>query len=302
MRFEGKNVEEAKAQACIKLEKTLKELDIEVISEGSKGFLGLGAKKAVIEVFELGKRPKKPKEKPEIKKEEIKKKENKQPEKKNNETKAKLKKEMKPKEKVKELVKKPKTVEKIEKSVEGDLYKNIKTVVEKEDRLKDQEVQIAKVVEEDIEEFDAYDELRDFLTRLLEKMGIVATLDMIEDKERFDINVNIETEQSTQVIGKRGVILEAIQVLTNTVLIMKRGRYWIKLDCDNYREKRYNAVKGLAKRSAYKVKKYKKRVYIDRLSSSERRIVHALLSGETELETHSEGRDPYRKLVISYKR
>lgn len=267
MRFEAKNVEEAKAQACIKLEKTLKELDIEIISEGSKGFLGIGSKNAIIEVFEKGKKKiEKPKKEVEVIEKPV-----------DKELKAK------------------KTIKKVEKAQE---VKN-KSFQSKEVEIK-QENRIFNY--EKLEKFEAYDKLNLFLQELLKKMEITATLDITQNEEKEHIYVNINTDNSTMVIGKRGVVLEALQTLVNTALIPVRGQYWIKLDCDDYRGKRLNTVKGLAQRTAYKVKKYKKRAYIDNLSSSERKLVHSLLSSDKEIETHSEGKEPYRKLVVSYKR
>lgn len=255
MRFEGKTVEDAKAKACIKLEKTIKELKVEIIDNGSKGFLGIGSKPAVIEVS--------------IKNEE--------------------KRIIPPTSAV------PETVE-------------VKTVTENDEiteeiqEPEDDMVNISENMEENVE-FTIEEEVKEYLIRLINLMGIEdVDIHMEVDKAQKAVNTVINTSQSTKIIGKRGLVLDSIQTLVNTTFGKQRASYWIKLDCDSYREKRLKTIESLAYRSAGTVKKYKKRVVLDNLNANERRIVHSVLQNDKRVETHSEGKDPDRRLIITLKR
>lgn len=264
MRFEGKTVEDATAKACLSLEKTLKEISVDVIFEGKKGFLGIGSKPAIIEVNIIG----------EVKKEKKVENNKNQSTKQNNEV---IKKE--PKKDVKENVK-----------TESDNNKKDCSIKKEDEKPRVMDSNIMELVEKYILEFTS-------------KMGLNdVKLNFELDEELRNINVNIITEQSSTIIGKRGAVIDSIQAIVNVVFSEKRGGYWIKLDSDNYRNKRQKTIESLAIRSATTVKKYKRKVILDNLTANERRIIHSVLQKDNRIDTFSEGKEPYRKLIIALKR
>lgn len=243
MRFEGKTVEDATATACIKLEKTLKELKVKVIDNGKKGFLGIGSKPAIIEV-----------------------------------------------------------------SINSNDFEEVK---KSEDKVKiENEViqssdNVEKIYKEANEKFSISDEVKEYLKNILKLMGIEnVSIEYSIDEEKRNANFSLDADENTakKIIGKRGLILDSIQNIVNVVFLNRRSFYWIKLDVDNYRDKRHKTIEALAYRSANTVKKYKRRVVLDNLSSNERRIIHSVLKNDNRIDTFSEGKEPNRKLIISLRR
>ena len=100
-------------------------------------------------------------------------------------------------------------------------------------------------------------------------------------------------------IGKRGQTLDSLQYLTNRVANkMQEGYVRVKLDTENYRKTRKDTLENLAKNIAHKVKRTKKAVSLEPMNPYERRIIHSALQGDKYVSTHSEGEEPYRKVVI----
>lgn len=146
-------------------------------------------------------------------------------------------------------------------------------------------------------------EVETYIIGMLKTMQIDdVKIEVYKDIENKNVNYNIVSEESSRIIGKRGVGLDAIQNIINVVFSEKRGSFWLKVNSDNYREKRRKTIEALAIRSALNVKKYKKKVILDNLNASERRIVHSILQKDNRIDTYSEGREPNRKLIISLKR
>lgn len=244
MRFEGKTVEDATATACIKLEKTLKELKVKVIDNGKKGFLGIGSKPAIIEV-----------------------------------------------------------------SINGNDFEEVKSEVKVEKKVIEKSdnnsYKVEKISEEKNEKFSISEDVKEYLQSMLKLMGIEnVNIEYSIDEEKRNANFSLNADENTakKIIGKRGLILDSIQNIVNVVFSNRRSFYWIKLDVDNYRDKRHKTIEALAYRSANTVKKYKRRVVLDNLSSNERRIIHSVLKNDNRIDTFSEGREPNRKLIISLRR
>ena len=101
-------------------------------------------------------------------------------------------------------------------------------------------------------------------------------------------------------IGKRGQTLDSIQFLTSLVANNNREDYVkIKMDTENYRERRRQTIENLAKNIANKVKKTRKPAYLEPMNPYERRIIHAVLQNDKYVETYSEGEEPFRKVVVN---
>ncbi len=138
---------------------------------------------------------------------------------------------------------------------------------------------------------------RDFLEELFEKMGLNATLDIIDDEEIM--KVNIESNNSGVIIGRRGETLDALQFITSLVVNRNNTTYKkIILDTEDYRKKRETTLQNLANRLAYKVEKTGRSMSLEPMNPYERRIIHSTLQKNENVETYSVGEDPNRKVVI----
>ena len=104
-------------------------------------------------------------------------------------------------------------------------------------------------------------------------------------------------------IGKRGQTLDSLQYLTNRVANkMQDGYVRVKLDTENYRARRKETLETLAKNIAHKVKRTKRAVSLEPMNPYERRIIHSALQGDKYISTHSEGEEPYRRVVVTMNR
>ncbi|GHU53430.1 DNA-binding protein [Clostridia bacterium] len=140
-----------------------------------------------------------------------------------------------------------------------------------------------------------------FLSEVAAKMGIVVKFD-IKFKDR-DLYIEIIGDDVSFLIGKHGHTLDALQYLTN--LAINKGEtpfVNIFIDSGGYREKRKETLENLARNLAKKVKMTKRSVRLEPMSSSERRIIHAALSSDKSIYTHSDGDEPNRNVVISLRR
>ncbi|NLL72223.1 MAG: protein jag [Clostridiales bacterium] len=144
---------------------------------------------------------------------------------------------------------------------------------------------------------------KDFLEKIFKAMEIEASVDLIYDEESSQLDINIEGEEMGVLIGKRGQTLDSLQYLVSLVINKTSESYIkVKLDTENYRARRKETLENLAKNIAYKVKRTKRSVTLEPMNPYERRIIHSALQNDKYVETHSEGEDPYRKVVINYKK
>lgn len=165
----------------------------------------------------------------------------------------------------------------------------------------------SKVIKEsltkEVKEDDDYAKIaKEFLQELLDKMNIECDVKMTEEERflKFEI-FPIDKKETGIIIGKRGDTLDAIQYLVNLVTNMHSKEYIrISLDINNYRKKRAQSLKTLAKRMAKKAKKFKKDIKLEPMNPYERRLIHSALQDEDDIKTVSEGEEPYRRVVIKY--
>ena len=114
---------------------------------------------------------------------------------------------------------------------------------------------------------------------------------------------DMEGENMGILIGKRGQTLDSLQYLANRVANKNQDGYVrVKLDTENYRARRKDTLEHLAKNIAYKVKKTRRPVSLEPMNPYERRIIHAALQSDPRVTTHSEGEEPYRKVVVTLNR
>ncbi len=142
----------------------------------------------------------------------------------------------------------------------------------------------------------------EFLREVITKMGVVnPSFDVSKDSQ--NLLINITGENTSILIGKRGVTLDAIQTLVNFAANKGIQDYVnIRIDTENYREARVKSLEKLAKNLSLKVKKTKRNATLEPMSSYERRIIHSALQDDKEVETYSEGQGSYRHVIIKYVR
>ena len=141
---------------------------------------------------------------------------------------------------------------------------------------------------------------RDFLKGLTDHMGVPAEIAVGESAEQ--LKMVLSGENMSILIGRRGETLDALQYLTS--LNVNRGRedyLRVSLDTENYRAKREEALRKLAVRMANRAKKSGRRVALEPMNPNERRILHSALQNDPEVTTHSEGEEPYRRVIITLK-
>ncbi|MDD3361330.1 MAG: protein jag [Hespellia sp.] len=142
----------------------------------------------------------------------------------------------------------------------------------------------------------------EFLDSTLKAMNMEVTLTSTVDAEGA-FEVDMAGNNMGILIGKRGQTLDSLQYLANRVANKhQEGYVRVKLDTENYRSRRQATLENLAKNIAYKVKRGRKPVYLEPMNPYERRIIHAALQNDKYVTTHSEGDEPYRKVVVTLKK
>lgn len=278
IRVSAKTLDDAITEALIQLGVTSDRLEYEVIEKGSAGFLGIGMKQAVIEAWK--KEEKEPEEDIEkIIREEM----SLKPEK--NEEKAEPKKEKSQTAKKEKLVKEKAKAEKEKKETEPEVSAPVK-----------EKQELAKVEEQTIKAVEEF--VQDTLKAMNMEVEIVSSID-----EDGALCVDMKGEHMGILIGKRGQTLDALQYLANRVANKhQEGYVRVKLDTENYRKRREETLKHLAKNIAHKVKRSRRPVALEPMNPYERRIIHSALQSDPYVTTHSEGEEPYRKVVVTLKR
>lgn len=290
IRVSAKTLDDAITEALIQLGVTSDRLEYEVIEKGSAGFLGIGMKQAVIEAW------KKEEKEPEIEvsikedlsfkkiEEELEETERKEKEKPVHKKKDNREKKQPAKEK-KEAPKKEepaKEEEKPEEAVE-------ETPVKEKQELAEVEEQTIKAVEQ-------------FISDTLKAMDMEVEITSSIDEDGA-LCIDMKGDHMGILIGKRGQTLDALQYLANRVANKHQDGYVrVKLDTENYRARREETLKHLAKNIAHKVKRNRRPVVLEPMNPYERRIIHSALQSDSYVTTHSEGEEPYRKVVVTLKR
>lgn len=142
-----------------------------------------------------------------------------------------------------------------------------------------------------------------YLDEVLRAMGLNPKLNLYYNRRENVLNINVSGEKMGALIGKHGQTLDALQYLVSLYVNKESESFMkIKLDTENYRERRQQTLEKLAGSIAYKVKKNKKPVYLEPMNPNERRIIHSALQRDPEVITKSEGKDPYRKVVVMLKK
>ena len=255
----GATVNEAVSLALQKLGKTRDQVDVEVLQEGKKGFLGFGARAAEVRVTV---------------KEDVR---------------AVIEEENEPVKEQQAEVEVPTDDTVIQQFVESEPV----NVVNGEEP-----VQVVNDDQPKMQEQDPIEEAKAYLTNIALEMGIQDLQIHTESKGKY-ILFKLESEKAAFLIGKRGQTLNALQQLTQLVLNKSAKSFMlVKLDVEDYRERRQAALEQLAERMADKAIRTRKKVAFEPMPSYERKIIHNALANRLDIETYSEGVEPNRYLVI----
>lgn len=271
IRVSAKTVDDAITEALIQLGVTSDRLEYEVIEKGSAGFLGIGMKQAVIEA----------RRKPEPKEEKVEEPVVEEP----------VRVEPKKVEAVQpqKAAAEKKADEPQKAAFEKAVEKEAKEEVKKETKLVEVQPQTIKAVE-------------DFLKNTMKAMDMEVELKTEIDQDGA-LCVDMSGEHMGILIGKRGQTLDSLQYLANRVANKhQEGYVRVKLDTENYRARREETLRHLAKNITHKVKRNRRPVALEPMNPYERRIIHSALQSDPYVMTHSEGEEPFRKVVITLKK
>ena len=146
---------------------------------------------------------------------------------------------------------------------------------------------------------------REFLNKVFTAMELTVKIDIkiVENEKENIVNINIIGEDMGILIGKRGQTLDSLQYLVSLVINKECEKFnRVKLDTENYRERRKATLENLARNISLKVKRIKKPVALEPMNPYERRIIHSALQNDKFCTTKSEGDEPYRHVVVMLKK
>lgn len=147
------------------------------------------------------------------------------------------------------------------------------------------------------------DEIKSFLGQVFDAMKLeVEVIVKISEDDKY-VDVELKGGDMGVLIGKRGQTLDSLQYLTNLAINKHFDSYYkIKIDTEDYRNRRKETLENLAKNISYKVKRTKHSVSLEPMNPFERRVIHSALQNDRYVTTHSEGEEPYRHVVVSLKK
>ena len=147
------------------------------------------------------------------------------------------------------------------------------------------------------------DDTYEFLNKMFAAMNMEVKSEIDYNEENRTMNIDFSGDEMGILIGKRGQTLDSLQYLISLVVNKESDAYIkVKVDTEDYRERRKQTLENLAKNLSYKVKRTRRPVTLEPMNPYERRIIHSALQNDRYVETHSEGDEPYRKVVITLKR
>ena len=144
---------------------------------------------------------------------------------------------------------------------------------------------------------------RAFLNDVFQAMNMEVAIDIKYNEEEKSMDIELSGNEMGVLIGKRGQTLDSLQYLVSLVVNKESEEYiHVKVDTENYRQRRKETLENLAKNIAYKVKRTKRSISLEPMNPYERRIIHSALQNDKYVTTHSEGEEPFRRVVVTLKR
>lgn len=288
----AKTIEDAVLEAAIQLGTTRDKVAYEVITQPTSGFLGIGGRKAVIRAHQKSDEEIEAKEKADKEMEKLLNRVN----------------EKKEAPKPSEPVKKTEAPKKQEKPVEAKKQATPKSEAPK--------AALASAVKEAPKAADPASApkpdkpavpvdtapVEKFLKDVFGAMGMEVTVNITQNPQDREMNITLDGADMGVLIGKRGQTLDSLQYLSSLVVNKNTEDYIrVKVDTENYRERRKATLENLAKNIAQKVKRTRKPVSLEPMNPYERRVIHSALQNDKYVCTHSEGEEPYRRVVVTLK-
>lgn len=150
-------------------------------------------------------------------------------------------------------------------------------------------------------EREPVERVREVLERVVEAIGVPATISVHEDAD--GIHANLEGEDLGLLIGRRGDTLVALQYLVNLILNRKHpGKGGVTIDVEHYRHRNEERITALARRMGDRVRETGNSITLEPMNAAERRLVHIMFADDADIETNSIGEGENRKVVISPRR
>ncbi len=147
------------------------------------------------------------------------------------------------------------------------------------------------------------DNVRNFLNDVFGAMNLTVSIEIKINENEEIIDINLIGDDMGVLIGKRGQTLDSLQYLVSLVANKEKDKYYrVKLDTENYRERRKETLESLAKNIAYRVKRTRKPVSLEPMNPYERRIIHSALQNDKYVSTKSEGEEPFRHVIVFMKK
>ena len=272
--FSGKDIEDAITNACQDFLVASDMLEYEVVEQGSAGFLGIGAKRALIKarVKSVNKAMPAVKVKSEKSSE------------------------------VKPANNKPAKANVSDSKPADDTKKEVKST-EAEASADNEEKPARRKAAVDVNQEELIAAADKFLKDVFAAMKISVSLKYEFIASDAELLIELSGDDMGILIGKRGQTLDSIQYLTSLVINKGNAGYVrVKVDTEDYRRRRKETLENLAKNLSYKVKRTHKSVALEPMNPYERRIIHSSLQSDKFVSTHSEGEEPFRRVVLTPKR
>ena len=153
------------------------------------------------------------------------------------------------------------------------------------------------------EEISIEDKARKFLNDVFAAMNMTVVVNVTYNESEREMDIDLSGDDMGILIGKRGQTLDSLQYLVSLVVNKEVENYIrVKIDTENYRERRKETLENLAKNIAYKVKRTRRSVSLEPMNPYERRIIHSALQNDKYVTTYSEGEEPFRKVVVALKK
>lgn len=178
----------------------------------------------------------------------------------------------------------------------------IKAAIKVEEEVK--VVEVPKKEKDSSASSASFEEIaKTFLKDVFEAMKMEVAIVAKFNEEERNLDIELSGDDMGMLIGKRGATLDSLQYLVSLVVNKNTDDYVrVKVDTENYRERRKETLENLAKNIAYKVKRTKRPVSLEPMNPYERRIIHSALQNDKYVTTHSEGEDPFRRVIVSLKK
>lgn len=181
-----------------------------------------------------------------------------------------------------------------EEDIVAEVFHKEETVTSPTEETPEKEKEVPIMSHEEIEK-----KIKDFLKDMFTAMDMQVSVVVSFDEKNECVNVELTGDNMGVLIGKRGQTLDSIQYLTSLVVNKGKEKYVrIKMDTEDYRNRRKETLESLAKNIAYKVKRSRRSVSLEPMNPYERRIIHSALQNDKYVSTRSEGEEPFRHVVI----